>query len=101
MLPTLLSLALLGLGALVAENPYDVEGGLSPGDIAGYAKKAGFPDEVIPEAVRIVLLESKGQPDKLQNDKGPGKPKDSKPNDKDNVVDADFEDVKEDKEKSA
>lgn len=66
MLPTLLSLALLGLGALVAENPYDVEGGLSPGDIAGYAKKAGFPDEVIPEAVRIVLLESKGVPDALQ-----------------------------------
>ena len=27
--------------------------------------------------------------------------KDAKPNDKDNVVDADFEDVKEDKEKSA
>ena len=40
MLPILLSLALLGSGALVAENPYDVEGGLSPGDIAGYAKKA-------------------------------------------------------------
>ena len=72
MLPTLLSLALLGSGALVAENPYDVEGGLTPGVIAGFAKKAGFPDEVIPEAVRIVLLESKGQPDKLQNDKGPG-----------------------------
>jgi len=67
MLPILLSLALLGSGALVAENPYDVEGGLSPGNIAGYAKKAGFPDEVIPEAVRIVLLESKGQPDKLQD----------------------------------
>ena len=72
MLPILLSLALLGSGALVAENPYDVEGGLTPGVIAGFAKKAGFPDEVIPEAVRIVLLESKGQPDKLQNDKGPG-----------------------------
>ena len=72
MLPILLSLALLGSGALVAENPYDVEGGLTPGVIAGYAKKAGFPDEVIPDAVRIVLLESKGQPDKLQNDKGPG-----------------------------
>ena len=28
-------------------------------------------------------------------------PKDAKPNEKDNVVDADFEDVKEDKEKSA
>ena len=34
--------------------------------------------------------------------KGTGGPKDAKPDDKDNVVDADFEDVKEeDKEKSA
>jgi hypothetical protein len=72
MLPILLSLALLVSGALVAENPYDVENGLTPSTIAGYAKKAGFPTEVIPEAVRIVLLESKGQPEKLQNDKGPG-----------------------------
>ena len=44
---------------------------------------------------------------KSQQKPGPGKsdgPKDAKPNDKDNVVDADFEDVKEkeeDKEKSA
>ena len=30
-----------------------------------------------------------------------GGPKDAKPAEKDNVVDADFEDVKEDKEKSA
>ena len=30
-----------------------------------------------------------------------GGPKDTKPSEKDNVVDADFEDVKEDKEKSA
>ena len=35
------------------------------------------------------------------NDKGTGGPKDTKPGEKDNVVDADFEDVKEDKEKSA
>ena len=35
------------------------------------------------------------------NDKGTGGPKDAKPGEKDNVVDADFEDVKEDKEKSA
>ena len=33
-------------------------------------------------------------------DKGPGGPKETKPNEKDNVH-ADFEDVKEDKEKSA
>ena len=35
------------------------------------------------------------------NDKGTGGPKNAKPSEKDNVVDADFEDVKEDKEKSA
>jgi len=67
MLPMLLSLALLGLGVSVAENPYDIENGLTPSIIAGYAKKAGFPEDAIPEAVRIVLLESKGQPDKLQD----------------------------------
>ena len=36
-----------------------------------------------------------------KDDKGAGGPKGAKPGDKDNVVDADFEDVKEDKEKSA
>ena len=35
------------------------------------------------------------------NDKGTGGPKGTKTDEKDNVVDADFEDVKEDKEKSA
>ena len=34
------------------------------------------------------------------NDKGTGGPKNAKPDDKENVVDADFEDVKEDKEKA-
>ena len=37
---------------------------------------------------------------KQDGDKGTGGPKDAKPSDKDNVVDADFEDVKEDKEKA-
>ncbi len=36
-----------------------------------------------------------------KDDKGAGGPKGAKPGEKDNVVDADFEDVKEDKEKSA
>ena len=46
------------------------------------------------------VYKSQQKPD--QNDKGSGnKPNDTKPNDKENVVDADFEDVKEDKEKSA
>ena len=35
------------------------------------------------------------------NNKGAGGTKDAKPGEKENVVDADFEDVKEDKEKSA
>ena len=36
-----------------------------------------------------------------KDDKGTGGPKATKPGEKDNVVDADFEDVKEDKEKKA
>ena len=45
------------------------------------------------------VYKSQQKPD--NNDKGDGGTKDAKPSDKDNVVDADFEDVKEDKEKSA
>ena len=43
----------------------------------------------------------KSQQKPNDNDKGSGGTKDTKPDEKDNVVDADFEDVKEDKEKSA
>ena len=43
----------------------------------------------------------KNQQKPNNDDKGSGGQKDNKPNEKDNVVDADFEDVKEDKEKSA
>ncbi len=45
------------------------------------------------------VYKSQQKPNK--DDKDAGGPKDSKPGEKDNVVDADFEDVKEDKEKSA
>ena len=45
------------------------------------------------------VYKSQQKPD--DKNKGDGGPKDAKPNEKDNVVDADFEDVKEDKEKSA
>ena len=45
------------------------------------------------------VYKSQQKPD--DKDKGGGNPKDAKPSEKDNVVDADFEDVKEDKEKSA
>ena len=43
----------------------------------------------------------KSQQKPNDDDKGTGGPKDSKPEEKENVVDADFEDVKEDKEKKA
>ena len=46
------------------------------------------------------VYKSQQKPDN-KNDKGSGGPKDAKPDEKDNVVDADFEEVKEDKEKSA
>ena len=55
----------------MAENPYNKENGLSVDEIVTIVKDAGWSDELIPEAIRVVLLESKGQPDKLQNDKGP------------------------------
>ena len=49
------------------------------------------------------VYKSQQKPNDKDNDKdkGSGGPNDSKPGEKDNVVDADFEDVKEDKEKSA
>ena len=71
MLSILLIGALLDLGVSVAENPYNKENGLSVDEIVTIVKDAGWSDELIPEAIRVVLLESKGQPDKLQNDKGP------------------------------
>ena len=43
----------------------------------------------------------KANKNQINKDKGAGGgPKDAKPSEKDNVVDADFEDVKEDKEKA-
>ena len=49
-----------------------------------------------------MLFRSKSQQKPNDDNKGSGGgSKNAKPNEKDNVVDADFEDVKEDKEKSA
>jgi len=67
MLPMLLSLALLVSGVSVADNPYNKEDGLSVEELVNIIKGGGFTDELIPEAVRIVLLESKGIPTKLQD----------------------------------
>ena len=44
---------------------------------------------------------TKSQQKPNKDDKSDSGPKDAKPGEKDNVVDADFEDVKDDKEKSA
>jgi len=51
----------------VADNPYNKEDGLSVEELVNIIKGGGFTDELIPEAVRIVLLESKGIPTKLQD----------------------------------
>lgn len=67
MLPILLSLALLGYGVSVAENPYTSEG-LSVEELVELLKEVGFPKEEIPEAVRVVALESKGVPGALQEE---------------------------------
>lgn len=67
MLPILLSLALLGYGVSVAENPYTSEG-LSVKELVELLQEVGFPEEEIPEAVRIIALESKGVPGALQEE---------------------------------
>ena len=76
----------------------DLKKSLEGSDIEDIKKKT---QNLIQVSMKLgeAVYKSQQKPD--QNDKGPGKTKDSKPNDKDNVVDADFEDVKEDKEKSA
>ena len=67
MLPILLSLALLGYGVSVAENPYTSEG-LSVEELVELLQEVGFPEEEIPEAVRVIALESKGVPGALQEE---------------------------------
>ena len=76
----------------------DLKKSLEGSDIENIKKKT---QSLIQVSMKLgeAVYKSQQKPD--QNDKDSGKPKDSKPNDKDNVVDADFEDVKEDKEKSA
>jgi len=46
----------------VVNNPYNEEGGLSIEELVSVVQQAGWDEEQIPEAVRIILLESKGNP---------------------------------------
>ena len=76
----------------------DLKKSLEGTDIEDIKKKT---QSLIQVSMKLGEAVYKSQQKPNENDKGTGGPKDAKPNDKDNVVDADFEDVKEDKEKSA
>ena len=78
----------------------DLKKSLDGTDIEDIKKKT---QNLIQVSMKLGEAVYKSQQKSSNNDKdsGAGGSKDTKPNDKDNVVDADFEDVKEDKEKSA
>ena len=76
----------------------DLKKSLEGTDIEDIKKKT---QSLIQVSMKLGEAVYKSQQKPNDSDKGPGGPKRAKPNDKDNVVDADFEDVKEDKEKSA
>ena len=76
-------------------------------DVLGIPKGASKDDikkktqSLIQVSMKLGEAVYKSQQKPNDKDKGAGGTKDAKPGEKDNVVDADFEDVKEDKEKSA
>ena len=77
----------------------DLKKSLEGTDIEDIKKKT---QSLIQVSMKLGEAVYKSQQKSDNNDKsGPGGTKDAKPDEKDNVVDADFEDVKEDKEKSA
>ncbi len=76
----------------------DLKKSLEGTDIDDIKKKT---QNLIQVSMKLGEAVYKSQQKPKDDDKGPGNPKDAKPAEKDNVVDADFEDVKEDKEKSA
>jgi len=76
----------------------DLKKSLEGNDVEDIKKKT---QSLIQASMKLGEAVYKSQQKTNDNDKGPGGPKETKPNEKDNVVDADFEDVKEDKEKSA
>ena len=76
----------------------DLKKSLEGTDIEDIKKKT---QSLIQVSMKLGEAVYKSQQKPNKDDKSDGGPKDTKPGEKDNVVDADFEDVKEDKEKSA
>ena len=88
-----------------AEEKKSIENGISDlkkslegTDVEDIKKKT---QSLIQVSMKLGEAVYKSQQKSNNDDKGPDGPKNAKPGEKDNVVDADFEDVKEDKEKSA
>ena len=76
----------------------DLKKSLEGTDIEDIKKKT---QSLIQVSMKLGEAVYKSQQKTNNDDKGDSGPKNAKPGEKDNVVDADFEDVKEDKEKSA
>ena len=76
----------------------DLKKSLDGTDVEDIKKKT---QSLIQVSMKLGEAVYKSQQKPNNDDKGDSGPKNAKPGEKDNVVDADFEDVKEDKEKSA
>ena len=76
----------------------DLKKSLEGTDVEDIKKKT---QSLIQVSMKLGEAVYKSQQKTNNDNKDGGVPKDGKPGEKDNVVDADFEDVKEDKEKSA
>ena len=76
----------------------DLKKSLEGTDIEDIKKKT---QSLIQVSMKLGEAVYKSQQKPNKDDKSDGGPKEAKPGEKDNVVDADFEDVKDDKEKSA
>ena len=76
----------------------DLKKSLEGTDVDDIKKKT---QSLIQVSMKLGEAVYKSQQKPNDKDKGPGGPKNANPSENDNVVDADFEEVKEDKEKSA
>ena len=76
----------------------DLKKSLEGTDVEDIKKKT---QSLIQVSMKLGEAVYKSQQKPTKDDKSDSGPKEAKPGEKDNVVDADFEDVKEDKEKSA